>query len=159
MGPAIAVIGAVAAVGGTVMAYSAQKKAAKAAQRQQELSTQRSNRQSIREAQLRRAQALAAAASMGAMGGSAVAGGIASLGSQLGSGLGFSNQMSALSADIEKYQGKAAMWGAVASMGGNLFQAGGGFSAFQKADTGSKAPTHSNPQWANPNLHSFGGGR
>ena len=71
MGPVAAVIGAVATVGGTVMQYSAQKKAAKAAQRQQNLSTQRSNRQAIREAQLQRAQAIAAGASMGALGGSA----------------------------------------------------------------------------------------
>lgn len=161
MGPAFAVIGAVAAVGGTVLSYNAQKKAARASQRQQELQTQRSNRQSIREAQLRRAQALAAAASMGAVGGSAVAGGIASLGSQLGSGLGFSSQMSSLSADIEKYQSRAAMWGAVASMGGSLFQAGGGFGAFgQKSDTSSKAPTAAHhPVPRNTFAPSYGGGR
>lgn len=141
MGPVAAVIGAVATVGGTVMQYSAQKKAAKAAKRQQDLSTTRSNRQAIREAQLQRAQAIAAGASMGAIGGSALAGGLGSLGSQLGSGLGFSSQMSGLSADIEKFQQKAAMWGAVAGMGGTLFQLGGGFDAFRKQPT--KAPTPS----------------
>ena len=162
MGPAVAVIGAVAAVGGTVMAYSAQKKAAKAAQRQQELSTQRSNRQAIRETQIRRAEALAAAASMGALGGSAIAGGLGSLGAQLGSGLGYSSQMSALSADIERYQSKAAMWGSIASMGGTLFQAGGGFDAFgRKGDTANKAPTpapsyNNISAWRPP---TFGGGR
>jgi hypothetical protein len=162
MGPVAAVIGAVATVGGTIMAYSAQKKAAKAAQRQQELSTQRSNRQAIREAQLKRAQAIAAGASMGALGGSALAGGLGSLGAQLGSGLGFSSQMSGLSADINKYSQKAETWGAVASMGGSLFQAAGGFSAFSgKADTAGKAPTSpgAGAKWANPNLFSFGGGR
>ena len=162
MGPVAAVIGAVATVGGTIMAYSAQKKAAKAAQRQQELSTQRSNRQSIREAQLKRAQAIAAGASMGALGGSALAGGLGSLGAQLGSGLGFSSQMSSLSADINKYSQKAETWGAVASMGGSLFQAAGGFSAFSgKADTANKAPT-ATPRY-NPNrtpmTYSYGGGR
>lgn len=142
MGPALAVIGAVAAVGGTVLSYNAQKKAAKAARKQQELSTQRSNRQAIREAQLRRAEALAAAASMGALGGSSIAGGLGSLGSQLGSGLGFSSQMSSLSADIEKYQQRASMWGSIASMGGTMFSAAGGFGAFSaKNDTSSKAPT------------------
>lgn len=162
MGPVAAVIGAVATVGGTIMAYSAQKKAAKAAQKQQELSTQRSNRQAIREAQLKRAQAIAAGASMGALGGSALAGGIASLGAQLGSGLGFSSQMSNLSADINKYSQKAETWGAVASMGGSLFQAAGGFDAFgNKSDTSGKAPTSpaGGTKWANPNLFSFGGGR
>ena len=159
MGPAVAVIGAVAAVGGTVMQYSAQKKAARASRRQQELSTQRSNRQAIREAQLQRAMAIAAASQMGALGGSALAGGLGSLGSQLGSGLGFSSQMSSLSADIEKYQSRAATWGAVASMGGSLFQAGGGFGAFSAgADTSRKAPTPP-MKWQNPNMYAFGGGR
>lgn len=137
-----AVIGAVATVGGTVMQYKQQKKAAAASKKQQDLNTSRSNRQSIREAQLRRAEAMAAASSMGAIGGSALAGGLGSLGSQLGSGLGFSSQMSSLSSDIEKYQGKAAMWGAVASMGGSLFQAGGGFDGLKSFyDTNMKRPT------------------
>jgi hypothetical protein len=70
---------------------------------------------------------------MGALGGSALAGGLGSLGSQLGSGLGFSSQMSGLSADIEKFQNRAATWGAVASMGGSLFQAGGGFDGLKAA--------------------------
>lgn len=145
MGPVAAVIGAVATVGGTVMQYKAQKKAAAASRRQQDLSTQRSNRQSIREAQLQRAQAIAAGASMGALGGSALAGGLGSLGSQLGSGLGFSSQMSGLSADIEKFQRRAATWGAVAGMGGSLFQAAGGFDAFGQAfnKQPTKAPTPS----------------
>lgn len=145
MGPVAAVIGAVATVGGTVMQYKAQKKAAAASRRQQDLSTQRSNRQSIREAQLQRAQAITAGASMGALGGSALAGGLGSLGSQLGSGLGFSSQMSGLSADIEKFQRRAATWGAVAGMGGSLFQAAGGFDAFGQAfnKQPTKAPTPS----------------
>lgn len=153
MGPVAAVIGAVATVGGTVMQYSAQKKAAKAAQRQQNLSTQRSNRQAIREAQLQRAQAIAAGASMGALGGSALAGGLGSLGAQLGSGLGFSSQMSSLSNDINKFQQRASTWGAIASMGGSLFQANDGFdgvkTAFQpkptRAPTPSMAPVRPKP--------------
>ena len=144
MGPVAAVIGAVATVGGTVMQYNAQKKAAAASKRQQDLSTTRSNRQAIREAQLRRAQAVAAGAAVGGLGGSAMAGGLSSLGSQLGSGLGFSSQMSGLSADIEKFQSKAAMWGAVAGMGSSLFQAGGGFdgmkAAFNKQPTQAPKP-------------------
>lgn len=140
MGPIAAVIGAVASVGGTIASMSAQKKAAKASKKQQDLSTTRSNRQAIREAQLQRAQAVAAGSSMGALGGSALAGGLGSLGSQLGSGLGFSSQMSGLSADIEKFQQRAATWGAVASMGGSLFQAGGGFDGLRAAIP-QKAPT------------------
>jgi len=153
MGPVAAVIGAVATVGGTVMQMSAQKKAAAASKRQQDLSTTRSNRQSIREAQLQRAQAIAAGASMGAIGGSAMAGGLGSLGSQLGSGLGFSSQMSGLSADIEKFQNRAATWGAVASMGGALFQAGGGFDGIRAAmqPKAKQAPQPSMNPYANGN--------
>lgn len=151
MGPVAAVIGAVATVGGTVMQYKAQKKAAAASRRQQDLSTQRSNRQSIREAQLQRAQAVAAGASMGALGGSALAGGLGSLGSQLGSGLGFSSQMSGLSADIEKFQQRAATWGAVAGMGGSLFQLGGGFDGLKEGLKPKTAPTPPmTPQRSNP---------
>jgi hypothetical protein len=47
--------------------------------------------------------------------------------------------MSSLSADIEKYQQKAATWGAIAGIGGNLFQMGGGFDGIKAAFT--RAPT------------------
>lgn len=156
MGPVAAVIGAVATVGGTVMQYNAQRRAARAAQRQQDLNTTRSNRQAIREAQLRRASTIAAGASMGALGGSALSGGLASLGSQLGSGLGFSSQMSGLSRDISRFQQQAETWGAVASMGGSLFQAAGGFSAFGAgADTTSRRPTPA-PTFATPHAARLG---
>ncbi len=141
MGPVAAVIGAVASVGGTAMAYNSQKKAARASRQQQELNTRRSNRQAIREAQIQRASTIAGGVASGAMGGSAMAGGLASLGSQLGSGLGFSSQMSGLSANIEKFQQRAATWGAVASMGSSLFQLGGGFD-------GLKAATQQKPRQA-----------
>lgn len=140
--PVIAAVSAVATVGGTVMAYREQKKVADAQRTQQGLATTRSNRESIREAQLRRAMAIASASSMGALGGSALAGGLGSLGSQLGSGLGFSTQMSALSSNINKASQKAETWGAVASMGSTLWQASGGFSAFNgTGDTSAKKPT------------------
>ena len=142
MAPVVAVVSAVATVGGTIMAYREQKKAAEAGRKQQQLATDRSNRESIREAQLRRAMAISAAASMGALGGSALAGGITSLGSQLGSGLGFSSQMSSLSGDIERATQKAQTWGAIASMGSTLWQASGGFANFNgTGDTSAKKPT------------------
>lgn len=126
MPQALAVIGAVTTVAGTVMSYTAQKKASKAAERQQTLNTQRSNRQAIREAQIRRAQALNSAAQVGATGGSSIAGGVGSLSSQLGSGLGFSSQMTALSSQINKYQARAQLWGDVAGLGKMAYQVGGG---------------------------------
>jgi hypothetical protein len=143
--PVIAAVSAVATVAGTVMSYNSQKKASAASAKQQQLSTDRSNRQAIREAQLQRAMAISAASSMGALGGSALSGGLGSLSSQLGSGLGFSSQMSSLSKDIEKYQQKAATWGAVASMGSTVFSAVGGFGAFgSTGDTSTKKPVAAN---------------
>jgi hypothetical protein len=124
------------------MAYKSQKKVAADQRKQQALATDRSNRESIREAQLRRAMAIASASSMGALGGSAVAGGLGSLGSQLGSGLGFSSQMSGISRNIEKNSQSANTWSSIASIGGTVFQAVGGFDAFGKrADTSGSVPT------------------
>lgn len=159
MPQALLVAGAVASVAGTVASYSAQRKAAKASQRQQELATSRSNRQSIREAQLRRAQAINAAAQMGALGGSAVEGGVGGLSSQLGSGLGFSSQMSGLSADIAKYSQRANTWSAVASIGVGLFKLGGGFTELGetiKGDTSGSQPTKF-PM--TQGMRNYGGGR
>lgn len=136
MGPAALVIGAVASVGGTVLSYNAQRKAARAQERQQTLATQRSQRQAIREAQIRRAQAISAGAQLGGLGGSALEGGTSSLGSQLGSGLGFSTQMSDLSRQITKYSSQAQTWGSVANLGMSMWQ-----SRPAGSDTGSKAPT------------------
>lgn len=147
----LAVIGAVSAVAGTALSYTAQKKAADSAQKQQDLNTRRSNRMAIREAQIKRAQAQNAAALSGAGGGSGIAGGVSSLSSQLGSGLGFSTQMSALSADITKYQSKAQLWGDVAGLGSYAFKyndeiAGKFNSTFGKSPT--PAPTYATPHAA-----------
>lgn len=135
MPQAIAVIGAVASVGGTIMAVNQQKKAARLQQRQQDLATRRSQRQAIREAQIRRAQALSSAQALGGAGGSGVAGGISSLGSQLGGSLGFSSQMSGLSNEIGIASSRANTFGAIAGLGGSLFQAGGGFSTILPGST------------------------
>jgi len=157
MPQALAVVGAVSSVVGTVASYSAQRKASKAAAAQQELNTRRSNRQAIREAQIRRAQTLGAAAQMGALGGSSVEGGLAGLGSQLGSGLGFSSQMSSLSADITRYSQRANTWGAIASIGGAAFKMGGGFPTLGEAfSTANKGPTKF-PM--TQGMGNFGGGR
>jgi hypothetical protein len=141
MAPALAVIGAVASVGGTVMAVNQQKKAAALTQRQQELATRRSQRQAIREAQIRRAQTLASAQALGGAGGSGAAGGTASLTSQVGGALGFSGQMSGLSKEIGVAQTKASTGMAIAGFGSSLFQAGGGFSTlFPNMGGGAQGP-------------------
>lgn len=106
-----AIVTAVAAVSGAVSASKAakaQEKAAASAQKQQELSYNRSQKQAIREAQIRRAQATASAQSMGALSSSGFAGGVSSLSSQVGSTLGYSSQLSGLSKEQAMYQSKAA---------------------------------------------------
>ena len=91
--------------------YIAQRKAAKAARaqnalqrKQQELATRRQRRSAIREAQIQRAQTQSAAGTAGTLGGSAVSGGLGSLTSQLGSGLGYSTQQGGISSDIFSIQ-------------------------------------------------------
>lgn len=130
MGAIAAVIGAVSAVGGTVASLNAQKRASRLQQQQQTLATRRSQREAVREAQIRRAQTMASAQALGAVGGSAVAGGTASLGSQLGGALGFSSQMSGLSKQIGMAQSRAATAGAIANLGGDVFKMAGGFDSF-----------------------------
>lgn len=130
MGPVAAVIGAVATVGGTIASVNAQKRASRLQQEQQTLATRRSQRQAVREAQIRRAQTMSAGQALGASGGSGVAGGISSLGSQLGSSLGFASQMSGLSNQISMAQSRVATAGAIAGLGSSVFQATGGFGAF-----------------------------
>lgn len=137
MGPVAAVIGAVATVGGTIASVSAQRRASRLQQQQQTLATRRSQRQAIREAQIRRAQTMSAGQALGVSGGSGVAGGISSLGSQLGGALGFSSQMSGLSNEISVAQNRAATAGALSNLGGSVFQAAGGFGAFGSSNQGS----------------------
>jgi len=135
----LAIIGAVASVGGTIATINAQKRASRLQQQQQQLATRQSQRQAIREAQIRRAQTMSSAQALGAVGGSAVAGGTTSLGSQLGGSLGFSSQMSGLSNQISMAQSRAATAGAIANLGGSVFQAAGGFDAFGSTGQGPNA--------------------
>ena len=111
MGPAIAfvaanagTIAAVTSVVGTAASINQSKKAqaagerqAAAQQKQQEVQATRSRRSAFREVQLKRAQAQARAQALNASQGSGVAGGLSSFSSQLGAGLGYAGQQTALS--------------------------------------------------------------
>lgn len=119
--PVIAAIAGVAAVAGTAVSINQQKKASAASRRQQGLSARRSQRQAIREAQIRRAQSQVQAGAMGVTGGSGLAGGQSSLSSQLGGSLGFAGQMSGLSQEITMAQSRAQTAGAVAGLGMQAF--------------------------------------
>ena len=64
---------------------------------------------------------------MGVTGGSGLAGGQASLSSQLGGNLGFAGQMSGLSQEISMQQSRAQTAGAVAGLGMQVFSGADGF--------------------------------
>lgn len=119
--PQAPVIAAIATVAGTAVSINQQKKASAAQRRQQGLSARRSQRQAIREAQIRRAQSQVQAGAMGVTAGSGLAGGQASLSSQLGGNLGFAGQMSGLSQEITMAKSKAQTAGAVAGLGMQAF--------------------------------------
>ena len=115
-------IGLALLAAGTVVSVSEQKKASKAQARQQGLSARRSQRQAIREAQIRRAQSQVQAGAMGVTGGSGLAGGQASLSSQLGSNIGFAGQMSGLNQQITMAQSRAQTAGDIAGLGLSVIQ-------------------------------------
>jgi len=121
---AIAAIGAVTTVAGTVAQVGQQRKAAALSREQQALATRKSRRQAIRASQIQRAQSVASAQGAGVLQGSGAQGGIGALSSQLGSEFGFSTQMSGLSGDIGRAQSRANTFGSVAGLGGSLFNFG-----------------------------------
>ena len=138
-----AVVGAGAAVKGTMDANKARKAQAKVQQqqiaeqrRQQQLQSQMQRRQSIRSAQLQRAQAMSFGQAAGGAGGSGMAGGLSSFGSQFGAGSGYATQqsginqnLSGLSSQYARLGNQAAQGQALAQIGGTVFQASGGFGA------------------------------
>lgn len=129
---AISAIVAAVSVGSTVYSINQQKKAARAQQRQQQLQSRRSQRQAIREAQIRQAQLSSSALGLGAAGGSAVSGGLSSLSSQVGGTLGYASQMSGLSKEISLASQRAQTAGAVADLGATVFTGIGGFDTLSK---------------------------
>ena len=108
MGPTALILGAIT-VASTAASISQSKKAqaagerqAAAQQKQQEVAATRSRRSAFREEQIKRSQAQARAQALNAAQGSGVSGGQASLRSQLGSGLGYAGQQTALSGLISQ---------------------------------------------------------
>lgn len=137
----LATIGLVTSVVGTVgglamqaKANSAQRKAIQEQQKGEQARYRMEQRQAIRRAQIQRAQMIASAGAAGATDTSGLSGGISSIGSQLGSGLGYASMQSAIGANIAQYQTQAAratgmgqMFSGLAGLGGSLFDAGGGW--------------------------------
>jgi hypothetical protein len=115
---AIAALGAVANFAGSMMQQQAARKEARARRRMEQVRVRRERRQLIREAQLQRARALQTAQMMGVQQTSGVAGGVGALGSQVGSQLGYSSQMSGLSTQIEMARSQMQSAGMMKSFGG-----------------------------------------
>lgn len=134
---AVATGAAIVGAGATLYSANQQRQAAKAQVRQQQEQARRSQRQAIREAQIRRAQALSTAQAAGAIEGSAVSGGLASLGAQTGEALGFGSMMSGLSRQISVASSRAQTAGAIAGL------AFTGFDIARGMGRGTQGPTES----------------
>lgn len=122
--PVITAVSGVVSTIATVKSAKAQKNAAMEQQRQQEVAARRSRRQAIRRAQIQRSELVAASAAIGGGTSSGAAGGMASIGSQLGSGLGYSTQQSAISQNIAGFQQQAQKYSNVAGVAGSVFSFG-----------------------------------
>jgi len=141
-----AAIAAVTSVYSTMQQAKAQDRAAAASERQFKASEQkadvqntRSVRQQIRQARLAQASMTNVAAQTGGVGGSGLAGGMSSLGSQSASNIGYMSQIAQANtaygqAGVESAyaQADAATWGAIGSLSGTIFNAAGGGPSVQK---------------------------
>ena len=120
VGTALAVGGTIASVSAANRAAGAQREAIALQQRAQKLQVQRSRRQSIRQAQLMRAQQMTMGVAAGAQAGSGVAGGQSSIFSNLGQAFGFSTAGSGIAQQISMANQNAATYNAQAGVGSAL---------------------------------------
>jgi len=110
-----------------------------AEQRRAEVQNVRSVRQQIREQRLAAAGMTNVAAQAGGFGGSGLAGGIASTGSQLAGNLNYMGQIAAQNTQIgaaamagAQAQAQGAAWGSIGQFAGTIFQGAGGVSTILK---------------------------
>ena len=135
LGSILSIGGTIASVGAANRAAGAQREAIALQQRAQKLQIQRSRRQSIRQAQLMRAQQMTMGTAAGAQAGSGVAGGQSSIFSNLGQAFGFSTAGSGIARQISManqsaatYNAQAGVGSAIAGFGTNVL--GGNLSSF-----------------------------
>ena len=127
-----------------VSAYSsyeagqAQEEQYRAEQRKAEVQNVRSVRQQIREARMTQASMTNVAAQTGGMGGSALAGGTASVGSQLAGNLGYMSDIATENTAISNAAISASQWQTTATIFGQI---GSAASMYGKIKTGPTAPT------------------
>lgn len=124
MPQAAMVIGAVAGVAGTVVQYTQGRKIARAQQKQQQVATRKERLQALRATMIQGAQGLASATGAGSADSSGAIGGLGSLRSQLGTEMGFSTQMSAISSQISAAAQRSAFGEALGGLGWTAFQWG-----------------------------------
>lgn len=142
----------IAAAGATVSAVSQvqsareQRRAGAAAQRQYEAEGRKAEvqniravRQQIREARLAQAAMTNVAAQTGGMGGSALAGGVSSVGAQLSSNLNYMQQIArentaigAAAAEGAQAMSNASVYGTIGKLSGTIFEAAGGTPSVRK---------------------------
>lgn len=130
----MAVVGAIAGVVFGALSYSqqrksaqAQEKAMRAQQRAQELADARARRQLIRQSAIARGETLNIGASLGAMGGTGLAGGLSGLTNQAQAQLGFQQSTLDISKYITQQNIRAANAMSSASMFANLGDTFGSF--------------------------------
>ncbi len=132
---AIVAVGSTAAsIYNTQKAGRAQKRAFEAQQRKAEIENVRQARQAVRQAALARSAMINQAANTGGIGGSALAGGVSSVQSQLGGNLNFmasiaeeNTAITNASIDAAKASTDAAVFGQIGQLAGTIFSAKGGF--------------------------------
>ena len=124
---AIAAGATVVGVGLQMQSTNLQKRAAAEQKRLETLNYRRQQRQKIREAQIARAQGLQTSAGMGGSEGSGIMGGMSALASQLGSGLGFASQATAIGQNITDLNQRAANAMSWANIMGDVSKMAGGF--------------------------------
>jgi len=105
-----------------------------AQQKRADVQNVRSQRENIRAAKIAQAQMQNTAAQTGGMGGSALAGGLSSISSQMSSNINYTAQIAEQNTAIAQAQlagasvtSDAEVWGAIGNIAGTIFSGGGGF--------------------------------
>lgn len=136
---ATAIIGGAVSLFTGMKALSAQKKAADAAKKQQQLADTRERRRLLRQTQIVQGQAVNTAAVIGGLGSSGLAGGLMNVNNQAQSQIGYQAQSSQLANLQSGYMQQANQWG----MFGDIF--GGFLKSSNFSLGGSTVASNANP--------------
>lgn len=123
---ALMAVSATAVVAGTADAAAQRRKSSNLQVQASTLQNRRSQRQALREQQIRQSQMRASAQGAGASTGSGLSGGLSGLSSQLGSNMGYSGQLSGINNSITMANQAAANSQGIADFGSVVFKTLGG---------------------------------